>query len=294
MSQKTVVEIKKRFDEISTWIKSLDHKLSANLLNYLGQCMDDIDGMVDPETNQLIKDYHSSDLFWPVHDVFKISNIFESFKKHNKHIIHLKDLRKINENSVSLYNEGDSSKDIEPRNILFEFDVASNYLEIGAELKGWDDVQVDFQGHHLRIECKRPQKIKNLRSNCIKAYEQLKKKTDGFKEYSIIYVSSDRMLGLNKLHMNSSKNFNTLKAYQDLLVPIIKNLTKLNDELCNRNFLGFVVVTPIIDWHKGIGQLKTGDYQSILFKDPLDTKAKRLIRALEKMLEKKDNTAQHY
>ena len=137
--------------------------------------------------------------------------------------------------------EVSGSSNVNPRNYLFELELAAELIEKGFTVTKFDDVQFSFESIKYNIQCKRLISAKGIQTNIHKAYTQLQSNFDGEKDQGIIALSIEKIIETDRkiLFVNDS---------HEMKLHLERIMVKFKNKYCNcwNSFLDQRVVAILI------------------------------------------------
>jgi hypothetical protein len=126
-------------------------------------------------------------------------SIYEAFKNLNPNHLPKRKLKSILEGPFFSGDEISGDANVNPRNILFEIELAARFIKSGFEVFGFEDLIFRFDRFKVYVQCKRPNSGKSLKTNIETAYRQLKSKEDIFKKNArgMIAIAADKLFGID-------------------------------------------------------------------------------------------------
>ncbi|MEW5911460.1 MAG: hypothetical protein AB1814_02830 [Thermodesulfobacteriota bacterium] len=140
--------------------------------------------------------YGSQTVWAALLDSLAFIDIHEEFRYLKSHERPISKLRSILEGPLHSWEESPDKNNIQPRNTLFELEVAARLKKSGLQITGFDDVDFIFQHATINVQCKRVHSPKQVKANIDKASEQFRKRMDPEgKIRGIICLAIDKLTG---------------------------------------------------------------------------------------------------
>lgn len=140
-------------------------------------------------------------------EAISLNTIREGFSKLNQH--HLPK-RKIRDSLLGTFSSSDETGENQPRNKLFELELASYLILREINVTGFEDIEFKVDNYGVTVECKRPTSEDTLVANLFEAIDQLykspKKIADDFYQYGFVALSLEKVLNLDQMRFFKNKD----------------------------------------------------------------------------------------
>lgn len=126
-------------------------------------------------------------------------SIYKAFKNLNPNHLPKRKLKLSLAGPFLPREEISGSANVNPRNLLFEIELAARFINSGLVVLGFEDIGFGFEEFKIYVQCKRPHNKKSLKTNIEDAYHQLKFRNDIFQENvkGMIAISADKLFGID-------------------------------------------------------------------------------------------------
>jgi hypothetical protein len=133
---------------------------------------------------------------------------------------------------------------VNPRNTLFEIELAARFIKAGFKVNDFQDINFDFQEFRINVECKRPHTKRSITENIEKGCDQLLKKNPTFGRTSknIIAISVDKVLEIDKKILPITDEQDVEKEVEKQVGYFREGHHKTLDRLSDKNILAILLV----------------------------------------------------
>lgn len=119
--------------------------------------------------------------------------IFEQLCKLKRNQLHLKPIKESLNGPLLPHDEGKDGGSIHARNFLFEIELAARLQARGVSIISFDDIEFDFEGTIVNVQCKRLHSSTRVQDNLDKVCEQIAKRISDTKKRGIIAVGMGKI-----------------------------------------------------------------------------------------------------
>ena len=109
------------------------------------------------------------------------------------------------------HDEKNDGGTIQARNALFELELASRLQARGLKLQRFDDIEFEFRGVEVNVQCKRLHSPNALQHNLDAACAQLARRIAGTQKRGLVAIGIDKILQTDR-HVMTAQNESDLKA----------------------------------------------------------------------------------
>lgn len=185
----------------------------------------DIVKYYDPKTNQVLRDGTGKELFMSAHEALDLIEVVRYFKTQDPSSLPIDNIRRILRGPAYHTDETSENNGRDPRNIQFEFYLASKIGSRGNKILEYNDVVAEIGSFTFDIQCKRPPFRNRISSGFHKAVQQLRKKNLVQKNrYGVIAISLDKAFGTDNVLIpgsNTDEAFARLRVLKEAAVKIL-------------------------------------------------------------------------
>lgn len=190
----------------------------------------------------LISKYGNLKLWFALTEASSFIEIYEAFFKQKSHLLPRKKLKMLLQGPYHSWDERVDENNIEPRNILFELEVAAKFFQAGVKITDFDDVDFIFKKTKFNVQCKRLHSEKKIRDNITEAAAQISKrmrKKTNLK--GIICLSIDKLTGKEEMLLKVSSPSEVSPRLAVLSNSILDKYRYLWQHLVNTNILAVII-----------------------------------------------------
>lgn len=194
-------EMLQRFDEAKAWLATLKIPIEGSRF---GEYYDNLKKLVLWYKNGTRTDLSHimsvETAYYSLTESNAVISIYEAFKRIDQDHLPKKKFRMMLEGPALPNAEVPGDANVNPRDILIEIELATRFIKAGFRVNDFQDVNFDFQGFSINIECKRPQTKKSIATNIDDGCKQLLKRNPTHERSSknIIAMSIEKVLGIDR------------------------------------------------------------------------------------------------
>lgn len=137
-------------------------------------------------------------VYYSLTESIAFTTIYEAFKSRPDHL----PKRKVKESLGGPFfakEEIPGDANVNPRNYLFELELAARFILHGFNVTSFEDIEFKFECFRVCVQCKRPQSDKSVESNINGAYNQLKSFIFEKDTKGLIAISVEKVLGIDDI-----------------------------------------------------------------------------------------------
>lgn len=147
--------------------------------------------------NELIKDKGNVHLWYTLMESSAYITVYEMMKSLEDHRIPKRAIRNALEGPFLPMDEHSGDKNVNPRNHLFELELAGKLYKKNFKTVGFEDVQFTFDNYYFHVQCKRLFSKKNISHNIISAHKQLSTDIRTTNSRGIIALAIEKILDVD-------------------------------------------------------------------------------------------------
>ena len=239
-------EMLRRLDEAKAWLKAL--KISIDGTRF-GIYYDNLKEIVTWHSNGADIDslFHIMSLetaYYSLTESNALIAIYEAFNGLDQDHLPKRKLRMMLEGPALPSAEVPGDANVNPRNILFEIELATRFVKAGFRVNDFQDINFDFQEFRINIECKRPNTKKSVTGNIDEGCKQLLKRdpTHGLTSRNIIAISVDKVFEIDKKRFFFADERDIEKEVDKKVGDFQKTYHKTLNKLFDKNILALLLV----------------------------------------------------
>lgn len=205
---------------------------------------------------ELIETFGNLKLWFALTEASSFIEIHEAFKNLKSHLRPRAKLKMMLHGPYHSWDEDVDGGNIEPRNTLFELEVASKFQMAGTKIIGFDDVDFVFKKTKFNVQCKRIHSQKKVKNSISEAAAQFYKRMKARPNpKGIICLSIDKLTGKKEMILKVDSADEVRPKLAGLSNAFFVKYRSLWQNLVNTNILAvllFVHVVATIPWQDAL------------------------------------------
>ena len=207
--------------------------------------------IVEHHKNNLVEDlietFGNLKLWFALTEASSFIEIHEAFKSLKSHLRPRAKLKKMLQGPYHSWDEDLDGGNIEPRNTLFELEVASKFKMAGAKIIGFDDVDFVFKKTKFNVQCKRIHSEKKVKDSISEAAAQFSKRMKARPNLKgIICLSIDKLTGKEEMILKVDSADEVRPKLAGLSNAFLAKYRSLWQNLVNTNMLAVLLFVHVV------------------------------------------------
>ncbi|MBU1766579.1 MAG: hypothetical protein KJ648_00525, partial [Candidatus Omnitrophica bacterium] len=186
-------------------------------------------------------------LYFALTEASSFIQIYKAFKDQKSHVHPRTKLKKMLKGPYYSWEEDVKGGNIEPRNTLFELEVASKLKNAGAQLTRFDDVDFIFKKVEFNVQCKRLHSKMKVEDNISEATAQFYKRMKSRPNLKgIICLSIDKLTGKENMFLKVKSPDEIRLKLDTIENSFLDKYRALWHNLVNINILAVLIFVHIV------------------------------------------------
>lgn len=194
-----------------------------------------------PTLDDVLRLHKMHDLWISLLDADSFVTIHEQFSKLRSHQLPRQRLKEIVSGPLMPHDEGNDGSSIQARNALFELELAARLQGHGFSITRFDDIEFEFNGVTVNIQCKRLHSASQLKYNLERACSQIAKRIGLPRQWGLVAIGVDKISNADRTVWEVPHEA-VLKAHASSLVKnYLSAAGKMLLRNCDIQVLGIIV-----------------------------------------------------
>lgn len=190
-----------------------------------------------PTLNHVLRDYQMHNLWISLLDAGSFVIIHQQFARLKSAHLPRQRLKEVVAGPLMPHDEGKDGATIQARNALFELELAARLQARGLQITSFDDIEFEFDGINVNVQCKRLHSYAQLQYNLDKACSQIADRIGNTRKRGLVAIGIDKVIGADKTVWEVSDETALIQVSND----IVRTFLRTNEHKFLR-----IVKTPLL------------------------------------------------
>lgn len=266
LTSQTYSDIFTQLASAKAWFESLGLPTSGNRFGTIFTNLDLLRQHHNkPTVDNVLRDHSKSDLLISLLDAGSFNIIHQQFSHLNNSQLPRRSLRKILFGPLLPHDERADGGSIHARDTLFELELGTRLQARGIKLTSFDDIEFEFEGTHVNVQCKRLHSSASIQNNLDKACFQIKKRIADTDKRGLVALRIDKVLGTDTNKWTVQDESALLQVTQERMDRFFNQNKHRFDEILSIRAVGVFVDMPYIAQVKECHNLLTRGYEAVSY-----------------------------
>ena len=238
-------EMLRRFDEANGWLETLKIPIDGTRFGeYYNNLKKLISWYRNGARTELSHIMSQKTAYYSLTESNAVISIYEAFKGIDQNHLPKRKLRMMLAGPPFPNGEVPGNANVNPRNTLFEIELATRFIKAGFKVNDFQDINFDFKEFRINVECKRPNTEKSITANIERGCDQLLERdpTHGRTSKNIIAISVDKVLEIDREIFFFTHEQDIQKEVDEKVGVFRETYHKTLKRLSDKNILALLLV----------------------------------------------------
>jgi hypothetical protein len=238
-------EMLRRFDEAKGWLETLKIPIDGTRF---GEYYNNLKKLVSWYRNgtrtELSHIMSVETAYYSLTESNAFISIYEAFKDIDQNHLPKNKLRMMLDGPPFPNGEVPGNANVNPRNTLFEIELATRFIKAGFKVNDFQDINFDFNEFRINVECKRPHTRRSITANIERGGDQLLERdpTHGRTSKNIIAISVDKVFEIDRRILFITDEQDIEKEVEKEVGAFRETYHKTLNRLSDKNILALLLV----------------------------------------------------
>src|SRR4030042_5669869 len=148
--------------------------------------------------DEVLHSHEMQDLWISLLDADSFVTIYKQFSKLKSHQLPRQRLKEIVSGPLMPHDETKDGSSIQARNAIYELELAAALQERGVPITRFDDIEFEFDGINVNVQCKRLHSNSQLQYNLERACSQIATRIGSTGKWGLVAIGIDKVSGADK------------------------------------------------------------------------------------------------
>jgi len=266
LTSQSFAELFDQLTQAKKWFSSIGIPTEGNRLASILANVDLVQQHWDkPTLNDVLRDYQMQNLWISLLDAGSFVTVHQQFARLKSAQLPRQRLKEVVAGPLMPYDEGKDGASIQARNSLFELELAARLQARGVQITSFDDIEFEFDGIKVNVQCKRLHSHAQLQYNLDKACSQIAERIGDTLKRGFVAIGIDKVIGADRALWEVYDEAALIQVSNDIVKTFLLNNQHEFLRIGDTRVLGIIVDLRYIGRIRNQNDLLTRGHETALY-----------------------------
>ncbi len=218
-----------------------------------------------PSLDDVLRDYQMHDIWISLLDAGSFVLMHQQFARLKSAQLPRQRLKEVVAGPLMPHDEGQDGASIQARNALFELELAARLQACGLQIISFDDIEFEYDGINVNVQCKRLHSHTRLQENLDKACSQIAARIGNTQKRGLVAIGIDKVIGADKAVWEVYNETALIQRASNLVKEFLLTHERKFHRIVDTRVLLIIVDLRFIGRIKNQGDLLTRGHETGLY-----------------------------